>query len=338
MTSQFSMRAACVPAAPHRGVFVCSRGAVDVKGRSRVTVRSSKQDMTSVTSNSNSSPAGSEAETFVYYASFGSNILAERFNCYLKGGRVEGMIRDMPGSRNKTTPKEWHVWHNLPHRLFFAHSSPTWEGGGVGFVDFYENNDEEGDEVDHLSASRTNTKQQTTLGTSYRLYRITLEQFNDVLAQENGMVPGDGNCQALTSDEANSLARKWNEVVSAKNENGAKHGGMVAACVEGSITRENFVPSTGPPGETRAPSNRWYGYAKCIGTMHGECVLTFTCDPTEMEKFRSGQNATNAPSEAYYDVIKKGLVQTGMSEREAVAYLDERVGTSLIAEGSAPVR
>jgi hypothetical protein len=57
-----------------------------------------------------------------------------------------------------------------------------------------------------------------------------------------------------------------------------------------------------------------------------------------MEKFRSGQNATNAPSEAYYDVIKKGLVQTGMSEREAVAYLDERVGTSLIAEGSAPVR
>jgi hypothetical protein len=31
----------------------------------------------------------------VWYASFGSNILLERFQCYLEGGRVAGMIRDM---------------------------------------------------------------------------------------------------------------------------------------------------------------------------------------------------------------------------------------------------
>ena len=35
-------------------------------------------------------------------------------------------------------PTEWRRWDDLPHRLFFAHSSPTWDGGGVAFVDFGE--------------------------------------------------------------------------------------------------------------------------------------------------------------------------------------------------------
>ena len=43
-------------------------------------------------------PAGSsdkEDPHYVWYACFGSNILYERFNCYLEGGRIEGMVADM---------------------------------------------------------------------------------------------------------------------------------------------------------------------------------------------------------------------------------------------------
>ena len=32
---------------------------------------------------------------YVWYACFGSNILYERFNCYLEGGRIAGMVADM---------------------------------------------------------------------------------------------------------------------------------------------------------------------------------------------------------------------------------------------------
>ena len=112
--------------------------------------------------------------TYVWYASFGSNILAERFNCYLAGGRVEGMVRDMPGSRDPTPPSHWARWDDVPYRMFFAHSSPTWGGGGVAFVD-----------VDAPSPAN--------LGTTFRLYRVTLQQYNDVLGQENGISAARAN-------------------------------------------------------------------------------------------------------------------------------------------------
>ena len=47
---------------------------------------------------------------YVWYASFGSNILWERFACYLAGGRVAGMIKDMPGSRDPSPPTRSTAW------------------------------------------------------------------------------------------------------------------------------------------------------------------------------------------------------------------------------------
>ena len=35
----------------------------------------------------------------------------------------------MPGSRDPTPPERWTRWDDIPYRLFFAHSSPTWDGG-----------------------------------------------------------------------------------------------------------------------------------------------------------------------------------------------------------------
>ena len=277
-------------------------------------------------------PAGASSNPSVWYASFGSNILSERFACYLEGGRIEGMIRDMPGSRDPSPPTEWRRWDDLPHRLFFAHSSPTWDGGGVAFVDFGEDLELAGDAPETPSRDISSVAPEThrsarRYGVSYRLYRVTLEQFNDVLAQENGMPPGDAACREMTAEEARRLADAWTALVpETARVDGAAHAGCLAA----GEAAEAFGFSSrnaGPPGETRAPSERWYGYVKCIGALHGEPVLTFSCDADQMRAFRSGANAPNAPSAAYYEVIRKGLAQSGSADVDAAAYLDARAAS-----------
>jgi hypothetical protein len=178
-------------------------------------------------------PAGANSNPSVWYASFGSNILSERFACYLEGGRIEGMIRDMPGSRDPSPPTEWRRWDDLPHRLFFAHSSPTWDGGGVAFVDFGEDLAVAGDAPETPSrdiSSVAPEAHRSALGVSYRLYRVTLEQFNDVLAQENGMVPGDEACREMTAEEARALADAWTALVpETRAVNGAAHAGCLTS-------------------------------------------------------------------------------------------------------------
>lgn len=276
-------------------------------------------------------PAGASSNPSVWYASFGSNILSERFACYLEGGRIEGMIRDMPGSRDPSPPTEWRRWDDLPHRLFFAHSSPTWDGGGVAFVDFGEDLAVAGDapETPSRAESVAPETHRSALGVSYRLYRVTLEQFNDVLAQENGMVPGDEACREMTAEEARRLADAWTALVpETRRVNGAAHAGCLTSDpLSDAGGRPAFYQSenAGPPGETRAPSERWYGYVKCIGALHGEPVLTFSCDAETTRRFRTGADKPNAPSSAYYEVIRKGLVQSGSALEDATAYLDARV-------------
>ena len=269
-------------------------------------------------------PAGANSNPSVWYASFGSNILSERFACYLEGGRIEGMIRDMPGSRDPSPPTEWRRWDDLPHRLFFAHSSPTWDGGGVAFVDFGEDLRVAGTPAPAETERVAPATRAPALGVSYRLYRVTLEQFNDVLAQENGMAPGDEACREMTAEEARSLADAWTALVpETLRVDGAAHAGCFAEKL--TDAEKAFGKTTlGPPGETRAPSERWYGYVKCIGALHGEPVLTFSCDAETMLAFRTGANAPNAPSAAYYEVIRKGLAQSGSADADASAYLDAR--------------
>ena len=251
-----------------------------------------------------SSGRDSPPSTYVWYASFGSNILLERFECYLRGGRIGGMVRDMPGSRDPTPPVASSLWMDVPYRLFFAHSSPTWAGGGVAFVD-----------VTSLSP---------TLPTAFRLYRITLEQFNDVLAQENGMEPGAAGCRELTGDDAARLVRHWRTEASS-----------LAATGPDEVMHAGTTGTTGPPAESRAPSELWYGYVKCVGVKDGEPVLTFTCDADELRGFRSGDIPTNPPCEAYVDVIARGLVQCGLGDEEAREYLEDRVEASMTSDAGA---
>jgi hypothetical protein len=102
----------------------------------------------------------------VWYVSYGSNMNAARFGCYLAGGTPEGALRGFPGCRDRQLPREARG-HELPGGIYFATESPVW-GGGRAFYD------------------------PALPGTApARAYLITAGQFSDVAAQEMYREPGE---------------------------------------------------------------------------------------------------------------------------------------------------
>ncbi|MBW3619359.1 MAG: histone deacetylase [Actinobacteria bacterium] len=101
----------------------------------------------------------------VWYVSYGSNLAAARFGCYLSGGTPAGARRAMTGCRDARPPRRWRPTE-LPWRLRFGGESTVW-GGGVAYLDL------------------------DRPGTTYaRAWRITVGQFADVIAQENDLACG----------------------------------------------------------------------------------------------------------------------------------------------------
>lgn len=101
----------------------------------------------------------------IWYASYGSNMYADRLNCYIQGGQPPGAKRVYPGCRDKTLPAE-SVAVTLPGQVYFATESPVWTGGR-GFYD------------------------PTADGVAWGIaYLITVQQFADVAAQEMYQEPG----------------------------------------------------------------------------------------------------------------------------------------------------
>ncbi|HJM22262.1 MAG TPA: hypothetical protein QF409_09780 [Acidimicrobiales bacterium] len=103
----------------------------------------------------------------LWYAAYGSNLLHARFSLYLTGGSYAKGHRRHIGARDNQKPKSEAPLINGPWRLCFGHSSSRW-GGGVAFLD--PENDQ---------------------GASVRCWNITHQQFADVAAQENGLLPGE---------------------------------------------------------------------------------------------------------------------------------------------------
>ena len=106
-------------------------------------------------------------EDLVWYASYGSNLLYDRFMCYINGGTPEGSSKRCEGCSDRTPPQD-RKSITIPHELYFAENSRSWEGKGVAFV-----------------KSQRNENFQT-LG---RMYLITREQFVQIVRQENGRSP-----------------------------------------------------------------------------------------------------------------------------------------------------
>lgn len=97
---------------------------------------------------------------YVWYASYGSNMLYERFMYYIKGGYYELNNKSYLGCKDKTLPKaDKSVM--IPYKMYFGNQSASWGNGGVSFLDL------------------------NTLGKSLgRMYLITREQFDDIHDQE----------------------------------------------------------------------------------------------------------------------------------------------------------
>lgn len=101
----------------------------------------------------------------VWYAAYGSNLAADRFALYVQGGTHPTTGRVTPGCRDPRPPAA-SVAATLEHRVVFARHSTGWDGA-VAFLD-----------ADGSGMALV------------RLWRITLGQLVDVVAQENVARPG----------------------------------------------------------------------------------------------------------------------------------------------------
>lgn len=106
---------------------------------------------------------------YVWYASYGSNMLRERFLCYIKGGRFPGGGRDNPPCRDTSDPIAVSAYE-IPYDMYFGNRSGVWEGKGVSFIDI--------------------TQPGHALSVAYL---ITREQFDHVAEQENAGIKPELN-------------------------------------------------------------------------------------------------------------------------------------------------
>lgn len=97
---------------------------------------------------------------YIWYASYGANLLYERFTKYIKGGVCKYNGVSYVGCRDKSLPINSRPI-NIPYKMYYGNKSSSWGHAGVSFLDI----------------ERTGQ----TLG---RMYLITREQLEDISRQE----------------------------------------------------------------------------------------------------------------------------------------------------------
>ena len=118
----------------------------------------------------------------VWYVAYGSNLSAQRFACYVRGGRPRGGSRTYLGCRDQTPPRR-DVAIRLTGGVTFAGSSTVW-GGGMAFYDPC---------TDGEMAARA--------------YLLTSGQLSDVVAQE--VRRPIGSYVALGGERPTACERRW---------------------------------------------------------------------------------------------------------------------------------
>ena len=103
-----------------------------------------------------------ESITEVWYACYGSNIREMRFLCYINGGTPPGASFNFVGCADKSGPKQSKPI-TIDYQMYFAKHSPTWNGGGICFL---------------------NPEKDTSAQTLGRTYLINTGQFTDLVRQE----------------------------------------------------------------------------------------------------------------------------------------------------------
>jgi hypothetical protein len=212
------------------------------------------------------------APELVWYASYGSNLCRERFMCYVQGGVLKATERRYPGCRDKTEPRaDGRI--TIPHELYFSGHSKLW-GGAMAFV-------------------RAQPSRVETLG---RMYLVSFQQFEDVIAQERDLEPG---------------ARRL--------------------CPEYPYLRSHSTCFANPddPSKPAHPKTRYaYTHILNIGENAGAPILTFTAQSANDEI------APAAPSRKYLRFIAAGIRETypQMSDEAIRDYLGNMLGIRGIIE------
>ncbi|WP_160722942.1 hypothetical protein [Bacillus sp. USDA818B3_A] len=106
-------------------------------------------------------------DKYVWYASYGSNINTDRFLCYIQGGKPKGSSKVETGCKDPSPPIASSTF-TMNYPLYFAKEAAKWESGGVGFIGI---------------------TQDPECKTYSKKYLITIEQFIDVVVQENNGIP-----------------------------------------------------------------------------------------------------------------------------------------------------
>ena len=105
---------------------------------------------------------------YIWYVSYGSNMLYDRFLCYIEGGSYEDS-RYHPPCDDPSLPLAVKTVE-IAHDMYYGNTSSSWQFGGVSFLD--------------------TSKEGHAYGVAYL---ITREQFDHVAAEENdGQFPGSG--------------------------------------------------------------------------------------------------------------------------------------------------
>ncbi len=104
-------------------------------------------------------------KNYVWYASYGSNLLMKRFMKYIQGGEVPGASYSQIGCTDKTPPlKDSKILIN--HQLYFSQRIIGWDNMGVAFIK---------PDKDYKT------------GTLGRMYLISKQQFEQIVWQENNI-------------------------------------------------------------------------------------------------------------------------------------------------------
>ncbi|WVZ13067.1 hypothetical protein V8G54_017597 [Vigna mungo] len=227
------------------------------------------------------------SNVYIWYASYGSNMWKARFNCYLEGGQVDGMVKQCSGSVNRTLPKEI-TWKTFPCDIFFGRdSSHSWGLGGI--VCLFQSFPVRGDIVESfLGGFLMYPMEALTLDSGSHLLQARAE---NILSLDAGSPLFDiTTLNAISDKEFNSL-----EVVK-----GAWYGNVVY------LGKEQDIPVI----TTTSFSIDIYD------TLSRSSLI-------DMERFKSGKLPLRAPNKAYANSFIKGLVEgEQLSEAEAIAYIE----------------
>lgn len=242
-------------------------------------------------------PPGSHADQYtlgddgrpaqVWYASFGSNLYAERFNCYIEGGSPGASTTNYLGSRDRT-PSGANIPVALPGTVHYAGESSVWTGG-VAFLD---------------TASPGKS-----LG---RAYKITSEQFDDVVFQEsNSGEPPTGekvDLNATIAHGKNSGKGIYGTLVHVGDYQGAPVMTFTSPFSVRDALRGDLVYT--PDGTLAKRADRAEAQAQQADLKEREAAAA-AAENRPVRRIPSDWPIyTAAPSQAYQDMIGGGLGET----------------------------